>query len=110
MYNTGDILLIPFPFIEYTGAKKVRPCAAVCETADGYGDVIVCAISSVVPPAFNANEISLLPDASNNLRTASILKVDRIVTIQANNIIVKLGELNESDRMNFVSKFTSLVQ
>ncbi|MBK9016149.1 MAG: type II toxin-antitoxin system PemK/MazF family toxin [Saprospiraceae bacterium] len=109
MYKTGDIILIPFPFIEYTGAKKVRPSVVVCETADGYHDVVVCAISSVMPPILSANEIPLLPDTSNNLRTSSVLKVDRIVTVQAINIIAKLGELSAVDQAVFITKFRSLV-
>lgn len=31
--NTGDIVLIPFPFAEFTN-RKVRPAVVVCETAD----------------------------------------------------------------------------
>ena len=55
--KTGDIVLVPFPFAEHTGAKKVRPSVLVCETADAYRDLVVCAISSVVPAALSSNEI-----------------------------------------------------
>jgi len=44
----GDIILIPFPFAEFN-QKKVRPAVVITETADKYKDVVVSAISSVVP-------------------------------------------------------------
>ena len=44
----GSIVLIPFPFSELTNIK-VRPAFIVCTTKDKYQDLIMCAISSVVP-------------------------------------------------------------
>jgi len=46
--NTGTIVLIPFPFAELTNIK-VRPALVVSATKDKYRDLILCAISSVVP-------------------------------------------------------------
>ncbi len=109
MYKTGDILLIPFPFTEHTGLKKVRPSVVVCETADGYNDIVVCAISSVVPPVLSRNDIELQMSPQNNLRKTSILKVDRIVTIKANDVIKQLGVLDADDLSLFITKFKDLV-
>jgi mRNA interferase MazF len=109
MYVTGDILLIPFPFTEHTGAKKVRPSVVVCETADAYRDIVVCAISSVVPANQNPNEILLQPDPSNNLRRVSVLKTDRIVTVKAKDVIAQLGKLNVADLATFKAKFRALM-
>lgn len=79
--NTGDIVLLPFPFAELTN-RKVGPAVVVCETKDKFGDLVLCAISSVVPSVLNDNEISLNPDETNKLRANSIIKVDRIVTLK----------------------------
>ena len=46
--KTGDIILIPFPFAELTN-RKVRPAVVIAETADKYKDLVISAISSVVP-------------------------------------------------------------
>ena len=109
MYVAGDILLIPFPFTEHTGAKKVRPSVVVCETADSYRDIVVCAISSVVPGTLNSNEILLQPDSANNLRKVSVLKTDRIVTVKAKDVIAQLGSLNAADLATFKAKFKALL-
>lgn len=54
--KTGEIVLIPFPFAEFT-ERKVRPAAVVCETKDVYKDLVLCAISSVVPLKLTKNEL-----------------------------------------------------
>ena len=109
MYIAGDILLIPFPFTEHTGAKKVRPSVVVCETADAYHDIVVCAISSVIPATLNPNEILLQPDSTNNLRKVSVLKTDRIVTVKAKDVIAQLGKLNLADLTTFKATFKALI-
>jgi len=107
--KTGDILLIPFPFSEHTGVKKVRPSVLVCQTADGYHDLVVCDISSVVPPVPSVNEILLYPSVANNLRKHSLLKVDRIVTVKAKDVIATLGALDSGDLALFRAKFKDLL-
>lgn len=107
--KTGTILLIPFPFTEHTGAKKVRPAVLVCQTADSYKDLVVCAISSVLPPVLTPNEVLLTPDTVNNLRKTSVLKVDRIVTVKAKDVIARLGELSSEDETVFRGIFRNLI-
>ena len=107
--KTGDIVLLPFPFAELTNTK-VRPTVVVCETKDKYKDLVVCAISSVVPKNLTENEIPLQNDKHNNLRAVSIVKVDRIFTAKRQDVIAKLGELSQSDLDKFKEKFKSLVE
>ena len=54
--KAGDIILLPFPFAELTSIK-VRPAVVIGITADKYKDLIVSAISSIVPEHLNKNEI-----------------------------------------------------
>ena len=79
--KTGDIIFIPFPFAELTN-KKVRPAVVIAQTKDKYKDVIVAAISSVIPERTNGNEIIIEPSQINKLRAKSVIKVDRIVTLK----------------------------
>lgn len=106
--KTGEIILIPFPFAELTN-KKVRPAIVICETKDFYKDIVVCAISSVVPNDFTGNEMLLKKDATNNLRVDSVAKIDRIVTAKRSDVIAKLGKLNKKDLESFKEKFRNLI-
>lgn len=107
--NTGDIVLLPFPFAELTN-KKVRPAAVICETKDVYRDLVVCAISSVVPKNLTENEIFLKSDKENNLRADSVLKVDRIITAKRKDVIAQIGKLGKADFDVFKEKFTNLIR
>ncbi|HMO40420.1 MAG TPA: type II toxin-antitoxin system PemK/MazF family toxin [Saprospiraceae bacterium] len=106
--NTGDIVLIPFPFAEGTN-KKVRPAVVICHTKDKYQDLVICAISSVVPGTLSENEILLQPNSQNGLRAISVLKVDRIVTAKRQDIIAQLGFLDEKNLTHFKIIFKNLV-
>ena len=106
--KTGDIILIPFPFAELTN-KKVRPAVVVCKTKDKYRDLVICAISSVVPKTLNENEILLKTTSQNGLRKQSVLKVDRILTAKKKDVIVRIGELDKTDLEIFKEKFKNLV-
>ena len=78
---TGAIVLIPFPFAELNNIK-VRPAVVVTTTRDKYEDLVLCAVSSVMPPVFGPFEMSLYPNKINNLRVPSVIKIDRVVTLK----------------------------
>lgn len=106
--KTGSILLVPFPFAELTN-RKVRPSVLICRTNDKYSDLVIAAISSVVPDEITETEIFLQPSKINGLRTGSIIKVDRIVTMKSNDLIAHIGELDNSELRDFKKKFQDLV-
>jgi mRNA interferase MazF len=108
MLKTGDVILVPFPFAEHTQVK-VRPSVVICLTQDQFRDVVVAAVSSVLPIHPTRNEIIIQADSSNRLRTTSVIKVDRIVTIKSNDIITRLGELSADDLTLFKGCFKKLV-
>jgi mRNA interferase MazF len=105
---TGSIVLIPFPFAELTSVK-IRPALVVCETRDRHSDLILCAISSVVPTTFAQFEMPLFPNSINKLRVPSVLKIDRIVTLRKEAVITTLGSLSEAETEQFRAKFKQLV-
>ncbi|MBK7445831.1 MAG: type II toxin-antitoxin system PemK/MazF family toxin [Ignavibacteria bacterium] len=107
--KTGNIILVPFPFSELTNIK-VRPAVVISTTKDKYEDVIVSAISSVIPDSISANEIIIESNSINNLRVKSVLKVDRIVTIKKESVIAMIGNLSENELNLFKSVFKDLVK
>ncbi len=106
--KTGTIILLPFPFAELN-AVKVRPAVVIGMTADKYRDVIVSAISSVVPDHIGKNDIIITPGVQNGLRVKSVIKVDRIVTVKRDRIIATLGRISPSLLKNFKQKFKNLI-
>lgn len=107
--DTGEIVLIPFPFADFS-QRKVRPAAVVCETRDVYRCLVLCAISSVVPALPSENEIILKKDIENGLRKDSVLKVDRIVTAKNQDIIAKIGKMTDADLEKFKATFVGLIE
>ncbi len=107
--KTGDIILIPFPFAELNN-KKVRPAVVITETDDKYKDIVVAAISSVVPSKLSKREILLKPDKINNLRADSILKADRIVTLKREDKITDLGSLSPIKLSEFKTILADMVK
>ena len=107
--DTGEIVLIPFPFADFS-QRKVRPAAVVCETKDIYRDLVLCAISSVVPEQPSENEILLKKGVENGLRKDSVLKVDRIVTAKLQDLIARIGKMNDADLEKFRATFISLIE
>jgi len=109
MMKIGDIILVPFPFAELT-SRKVRPAVVITETADKYRDIVVSAISSVVPEYLSKHEIMLKPDKINNLRVVSVLKADRIVTLKREEKIADLGSLPPYQLQQFKTVLAEMVK
>jgi mRNA interferase MazF len=105
----GDIILIPFPFAELTNIK-VRPAVVITETADIYKDLVVSAISSVVPRQLNHREIFIEANNINNLRVDSIIKTDRIITLKKEDKIADLGSLSNTEIAEFKSVLVRMVE
>jgi mRNA interferase MazF len=105
----GSIILIPFPFAELTN-KKVRPAVVITETDDKYKDLVVSAISSVVPSRISRREILIEPNKINNLRVNSIIKVDRIVTLKRDDKIADLGKLSSNELAEFKKILTEIIK
>lgn len=107
--KTGDIILIPFPFTDVKNTK-VRPAVVITETADKYKDLVISAISSVVPESLNKNEILINPNKTNNLRIQSVIKVDRVVTLKQKDKISNLGKLSSVELINLKKVFYDLIK
>jgi mRNA interferase MazF len=105
----GDIILIPFPFAELTNIK-VRPAVVIAETADLYKDLVVSAISSVVPRQLNSRELFIESNNINNLRVNSIIKIDRIITLKKEDKIANLGSLSNAELAEFKSILIKMVE
>ncbi|MGH7597720.1 MAG: type II toxin-antitoxin system PemK/MazF family toxin [bacterium] len=110
--NSGDIILIDFPFTVPT-QSKVRPAVVITETRDKYNNLVVCAISSVLPPAITGREILISKNdpafSATGLRADSVIKIDRIATLRQSDVITKLGHCEPALWDEIRNKFRNLV-
>jgi len=88
----GDIVLLSFPFTDLIG-KKIWP-ALILVVSDL--DVIVAFITTQFKWQ-NPYDIALEPDGTNGLKKTSLLRLSKIITIDKDLILGKLGELNAFD-------------
>ena len=86
----GEIILIPFPFTDLTDTK-IRPCLVLIEAQN---DVTVSFITTQTgwnDPA--SQEIS--PSIENGLKKESLIRLNKIATIDKDLVIGKIGVLNK---------------
>lgn len=95
--SKGDIVLITFPFTDLSG-NKLRPAVILIDTAI---DITVCFITTQTQWQ-ESSDMIIDPSPSNGLRKRSLLKTNKIATLDktlAKGLLGKLSqnELNELD-------------
>lgn len=93
----GTVVLTPFPFTDLSGAK-VRPAVVVSRSDRSGDDVILAFVSSVVPPRPLPTDLAVDPSHPNfretGLKVPSIVKCDKLATVQRRIILGELGQLS----------------
>ncbi len=86
----ADIVLIPFPFTDLSGNKK-RPAVVLTNTKE---DVTVCFLTT---QHLKQLEYDLLiqPSDSNGLKKVSIIKLNKIATLDKELVIGRIGTLED---------------
>jgi len=87
----GNIILIPFPFADLTGIKT-RPALVLSQSSF---DVVVCFITSQID-YFAEYDIMIRESEPNGLKKKSIIRLNKIATINKDLVLGLLGELEES--------------
>lgn len=106
-YNQGDVILIPFPFTDFSTLKQ-RPAVIFSSSSfnDSHPDVIVMAITSQIPEDIPEGDYLLNNEEnlSAGLPKPSLIKTAKIVTINKILIRKKLGNLsiNTIDRLKAI--------
>ena len=93
----GTVVLTPFPFTDLSGAK-VRPAVVVSRSDRPGDDVILAFVSSVVPSRSLPTDLVVDPSRPNfretGLKVPSIVKCDKLATVQRQIILGELGQLS----------------
>ena len=97
-YGFGEIVLVPFPFTDQSGAKK-RPAVIVSSTAYNQArrDVVIMAVTSQLKPSGAFGEVIV-----QDWRVANLLKPSAVkpvfATIEQTLILKRLGQLSARDQ------------
>lgn len=96
-HSFGDVVLVPFPFTDQSGAKK-RP--AVIVSSSGYNDsrrdLVIMAITSQVRTPLGFGEAMLADWQAAGLIKSSVLK-PVFATIEQGLVVRAMGKLSASD-------------
>jgi mRNA interferase MazF len=92
----GDIVLVPFPFADLSG-RKMRPAVIISANPQG-SEVVLAFITSVMTNRSpRGAEVELLrSDAEfsrSGLKTDSLIRLDKVVTLSTSVVSRRLGTL-----------------
>lgn len=108
-----EIYLASFPFGGSAG-MKLRPVLLLTGPVGSVPETLVAYISSVIPPSLLPSDLVLDPTlaehASTNLKTASVLRLHKLATIHARNVVRRLGVLSADTAAEVDEKLRTLLQ
>lgn len=111
--NRDEICLASFPFGGSAG-RKLRPVLLLTGPVGSVPEVLVAYISSVIPPTLLPSDIVLEPaeadHASTNLKTRSVLRLHKLATIHARDILRRLGILSPGTASEVGAKLRKLLE
>lgn len=90
--NKGEIILITFPFTDLSG-RKLRPALVLAVDRD---DVIVAFITTNLQQLNNTDMI-LQKNTTNGLKKDSLVKMNKIATLDHSLIMGSVGQLVENE-------------
>ena len=88
----GDIIVVPFPFTDLSGAK-LRPSVVLI---DSNQDIVVAFITSQLKRK-TETAISIKSSEINGLKSDSFLRLDKITTLDKEIVVGRLGSLTQSE-------------
>lgn len=89
--SKGDIVLVPFPFTDLSG-QKVRP-ALILYTEKNDDDCVVILLTSIKPKRAYFFDLFVVASNRNGLKIDSILKVNKMATLEKKLVLGQLGRL-----------------
>ena len=103
----GEIVLLPFPFTDFSSFKQ-RPALVISSDDFNFSqsDIIVAAVTSHILPRLGKNEVLI---GKNNpekfgLPKTSLVKLDKIITIDQRLVRKIIGNLSKSEMKNILNK------
>jgi mRNA interferase MazF len=108
MYKRGGIVLIPVPFSDLSSVKR-RPVLVISNTSYNCtsSDIIVVAITSNLQQ--NGIAIETKDLLAGELPKKSLIRCDKIYTLEQRIVIKQLGIVSESVLKNVINNINTLI-
>ncbi|PIN88873.1 growth inhibitor PemK [Candidatus Pacearchaeota archaeon CG10_big_fil_rev_8_21_14_0_10_34_76] len=91
-FVAGDIIVVPFPFTDLSDIRK-RP-ALVLSNLEG-DDIVICEITSRIRKDDYVVSLENKDLDSGSLKTKSIIRPNRLLTINKNKVSYKFGKIKQ---------------
>lgn len=112
-YKPGDIVLIPFPFTDFSTFKQ-RPAVVISSGSfsRGSSDIIIAAISSNLSKKKTKYEYHLNRNEqkSSGLPKPSVIKLGKIITIDKRLIRKRIGYLPQNTTKEIINNIQSIIK
>lgn len=95
MYEFGSIVLTRFPFTDLLGGK-VRPALVVSRDNARRADIVLAFVTSRIPPMPLPDSFAVQPSASNGLKVPSLIRFDKLATLEKRVIAGEIGRLEDA--------------
>lgn len=93
-YAFGSIVLTRFPFTDLS-ASKVRPALVISRDNHKRSDIVLAFITSNLAGT-NRHALRLDPTPGNGLKVPSLVRFDKIVTLESRVIAGKIGDADSA--------------
>lgn len=90
MFEFGSIVMTNFPFTNLQGSK-LRPALMVSRDNDRRADVVLAYLTTK-DYAGNSDAVPLSPDPTNGLKAPSVVRFDKLVTLEKGVVAGKIGD------------------
>src|SRR5208283_2426784 len=91
-FSAGEILLVPVAFTDGRGQKR-RPVVIIHDTGDA--DLLVAPVTSQA--VRSARDIPVIQWQRAGLRLQSIVRVEKLATVQKSTLVRRMGQLAPDD-------------
>lgn len=91
MFEFGSVVLTRFPFTDLS-TDKLRPALVISRDNARRGDVVLAFITSNPQTADNPDALRIEPSPTNGLKVPSVVRFDKVVTLEKQIIVGKLGD------------------
>lgn len=110
-YPLGSVVLVPFPFTDLSGRKR-RPALIVSPEGFHEEDIVLCAITSQIPPELSEWEASLEAEdmVEEKLPKQSIVKAGKLFTMHQELIAGQFGAVKEHKLQEVLGKLRALFE